>query len=248
MAQRIRGILFDLGDTLLDFGSVDIPSMFEAGARLAYDFLKGLNQPLPSFAKFHRQQLWAIRWNYFFSRLTRREFDSLEVIGRLGDRMGHDLSEEQTMQLAWLFYEPLSRCASLEEGALELLGRFRKDGIVLGLISNTFVPARVLDRHLAQKGLLDLLSVRVYSCEMRYRKPDPRVFREALKRGDLRPEQTLFVGDSPYADVKGANRAGMISVLKDPTGRHDDEDVKARHRIRRLADLGPLVGQYNGPG
>jgi hypothetical protein len=40
----------------------------------------------------------------------------------------------------------------------------------------------------------------------------------------------------------------MISVLKDPTGRHDDEDVKARHRIRRLADLGPLVGQYNGPG
>jgi len=245
MVDRIKGILFDLGDTVLDFAPVDIRVMFEAGAKLAYEYLQGLDQPVPSFAKFHRKQLWAIRWSYLKSRITRREFNSLELIGRVGKSMGHNLNDEQMAHLAWLWYEPLSRCATVETGLLDLLQGFRDDGLTLGLVSNTFVPAEVLDKHLRQEGLLEFFPVRVYSCQVRYRKPSAEVFRIALERTGLEPSQALFVGDSPQADIDGANRAGLVSVLKDPKGRHDGIRIKPAYRIRQLSQLPGIVARHN---
>jgi len=247
MTRRVNGILFDLGDTLLDFGNVDIPLLFEAGAQLAYDYLGKLGRPLPAFARYHRRQLWAIRWNYFKSRFTRREFNALDVLGRLSERMGHDLTREQTIELAWLWYRPLSECATVEDGLLEMLEEFRDQGIKLGLVSNTFVPGQVLDRHLKREDLLDLLPVRVYSCYVRYRKPNPNAFRIALQWAGLKAQETIFVGDSPEADVNGANTVGMISVLKDPADRHDANSVHANHRLRRLVELRGILAQYNDP-
>ncbi len=243
---RIEGILFDLGDTLLDFGKVDVPNKFEAGARRAYEYLLSLGQPLPPFDKYLRRQLWAIRWNYFKSRLTRREFNALDVLGRLGFRMGHSLSEAQTLELAWLWYEPLSRQAKVEDGAKVLLQEFQRGGLTLGVVSNTFVPGQVLDRHLSREGLLELLPIRIYSCDVGYRKPSTGIFRIALERAGLQADSTMFVGDSPHADIEGANRCGLISVLKDPAGRHKGAGPAPTHRIRQLGELREIIRQYNG--
>ncbi len=240
--NRVKGILFDLGDTLLNFGRVDISTLFEAGGHLAYNYLKSLGLALPTFARFHRQQLWAIRWSFFKSRFTQREFSSLEVMGRLSEKMGHNLTAEQTQELAWRWYEPLSRQATVEDGTRELLERFAAQGLKIGLVSNTFVPSSVLDRHLRQVNLLDVLPVRIYSCDVRYRKPHPGIFRIALERTGLQAGEALFVGDSPQADIVGSNHAGLISVLKDPEGRHPG--AKAMHRIHRVAELEQIVATY----
>ena len=242
MARRIKGILFDLGDTLLDFGQLDVTSLFEAGGHLAYRHLRDLDQPLPPFPRYLKTQLWAIRWNYFLSRITRREFNSVDLILRLGAKMGQSLTRAQALRLAWLWYEPLSRVATVEDGLGETLGRLRDSG----LVSNTFIPGDVLDRHLDREGLLEFLPVRLYSCDVGYRKPSRRIFRAALDSADLKPDQALFVGDSPRADIKGANRMGLVSVLKDPSGRHDRSRIQPHHRIRRIADLPDVVEQYNG--
>ncbi|MGA2266387.1 MAG: HAD family hydrolase [Phycisphaerae bacterium] len=243
MAGRIRGVFFDLGDTLLDFGHVDVLGLFEAGARLSYEYLTSLGKPLPSFAKYYRGQLWSIRWRYLISRITRREFDARTLIARRARVMGFDLTDAQVEELAWLWYEPLSRCATAESGLRQTLQRL-SDGRALGIISNTFIPAVTLDRHLAQMNLLDLLPTRVYSCDVHYRKPHPAIFHAALQQAGLRADQTLFVGDSLVADIAGANHVGMISVLKSPTGRSALGTIKPRHRISRLAELLPLVDGY----
>ncbi len=248
MAKRVKGILFDLGETLLDFGKVDIPLLFEAGARLAYDYLTELGHSLPSFASYHRRQLWAIRWRYLRSRFTRKEFNAMDVLGRISGQMGNNLTRDEALELAWLWYKPLSECAVVEEGLIGMLSRFQSEGITLGLISNTFIPGEAIDRHLATENLLDLLSVRVYSCDVRFRKPNPSIFRIALERAQLNPSETLFVGDSPHADVRGANAAGMISVLKDSAGKHASTSVGADHCIRNITELSGIVAEYNNAG
>lgn len=244
MARRIEGILFDLGDTLLDFGELDVRALFESGARLAYEYLKSLGQPLPAFSRYHLMQLWSVRWNYFKSRITRREFNAMDIMGRLSRRMGHRLSDDQLLELAWRWYQPLSNVATVESGLRELLLRFQSRRLVMGLVSNTFVPGEVLDRHLQRENLLDLLPFRVYSCDARYRKPDGRIFAMALERSGLEPGQTLFVGDSIQADIHGANQAGLISVLKDPAGRYDHAGIKPAHRIHKLAEIDGILDQY----
>ena len=56
----------------------------------------------------------------------------------------------------------------------------------------------------------------------------------------------MFVGDSPKADIRGANRAGMVSVLKDPDNRHGSSRIQPCHRIRSITELADIVDQYNG--
>jgi len=246
MSRRIRGILFDLGDTLIDFGRVDAHALFEQGARLAHEHLQKLGQPVPSFAHFHRRQFWSIRWNYLKSRITGREFNSLDLIRRNSRRWGQTLSDEQFLELAWCYYQPLRDCASVQEGLAEMLEGFRRIGIQLGVVSNTFVPGEMLDRHLAEEGLLDLLPVRVYSCDVRYRKPHPSIFRDALRRLGVPAGEACFVGDSPRADIYGANRAGLMSVLKDPSGKVTCGSARPSFRIRSILELQVIVDRCNG--
>lgn len=241
---KIRGILFDLGNTLLDFGQVDTLYLFTRGARRAYRYLKQLGMPLPPFHRYHRRQLWAVRWRYLLSRITQREFNSLDALTGLSRGMGHRLSPQQAEEVAWLYYEPLSRCARLEEGLLQLLAEFRGRGLAMGIISNTFVPGPVLDRHLASLGLLEFFPTRVYSCDVRYRKPHSRIFHIALRELALAPRESLFVGDSLQADVAGACRVGMISVLKDASGMRRRRGVRPAHRIARLAELRGILARY----
>lgn len=247
MTRRINGILFDLGDTILDFGKVDVLSLFEAGARLSYDYLANLGMHMPRFAKYFRQQLWAIRWSYLKSRFTRREFNALDVLGRLHGRMGHRLSPQQRVEVAWLWYQPLSEQATVEPGTADLLRKLQDDGLKIALVSNTFVPGEVLDRHLAREGLLDLLPIRIYSCDVRFRKPHPGIFRLALQAVGLGSDQTMFVGDSPKADIVGANKAGLVSVLKDASGKYASANTGANHRIRSLMELPAILDGYAQP-
>lgn len=248
MAQRIRGILFDLGDTLLDFGEIDAVKLFAAGAERAYEFLQQLRQPLPPFRGYLRRQLRAVRWHYLRSRITGREFNSLTLIEGFARRFRQQLTREQTLELAWLWYEPLSRVATVAEGLPAMLAELRASPLTLGVVSNTFIPAAVLDRHLAQVGLLEQLPVRVYSCDVGSRKPRAPIFREALRRAGLEAPETMFVGDSPRADIKGANRMGMVSVLKDTTGRYANGRVPADHHIASILEMPGIVRQYREAG
>lgn len=245
MTRRIKGILFDLGDTLLDFNDVDLPRLFQAGAELAYAYLQSLNHPLPPFNKFCRRQYRAIRWRYFLSHITGKEFNSLDLMVRLSKRMGHDLTHEQSLELSWKWYEPLGKQASVEAGTADMLRTFVESGLTLGMVSNTFVPGEVLDRHLAQVGLLELLPMRIYSSDIGIRKPNRKIFELAFQQTSLQAEETIFVGDSPHADIKGANRLSMISILKDPTGKYARSRITPTHRIQSILELADIVANYN---
>jgi len=241
MTRTIRGILFDLGDTLLDFGDVNINELFRKGSRLAYDYQAARDHNLPPFERYNRQQMRAVRWKYFLSHITRREFSALDLIDHMNRRAGRKLPREELVQLAWLWYQPLGEQATLEPNLRRTLIDLRGMGLKLGLLSNTFIPGEVLDRHLRQLNLLDLLPVRIYSCDVGVRKPNRRIFELALQRLDVPAPQTLFVGDSPRADIRGANRAGLVSVLKDPSGKYADSSIRSVYRIRRIEELKQIL-------
>jgi HAD superfamily hydrolase (TIGR01549 family) len=243
MARRIRGILFDLGDTILDFGKMDVDALFREGAKQTYEYLQAQGHSLPSPRWYHLRQWLSIRWHYALSQLTEREFSSLELITRLGRGLGYKLSREEALEVAWRWYLPMRRVATVEEGLRAVLDSLRDAGIRIGLVSNTFVASEVLDRHLQEEGLLDCFPLRIYSSDAGHRKPHAGIFRMALKRIGLGAGETLFVGDSPRADIQGAGRVGLVTVLKDPTGRRRTWWRRPDYRIQRLAELPGIIQQ-----
>jgi putative hydrolase of the HAD superfamily len=237
----IQAVLFDLGETLLHYEPVDTLECFEQGARLAYEHLERNGHRLPSFARYHRRQRRAVKFAYAWSKLTGREFNSMDLLARMHRRMHLPADGATLRDLASLFYRPLGDHARQEPETTDVLMRLRTEGMSLGLISNTFVPAHTLDDHLRREGLLEFFPVRVYSCDLGVRKPNPRIFRLALERLGAEADRSLFVGDRLDVDVKGANRVGMISVLKAAT--LPDGGVRPRYHIRRLSEVPALIAR-----
>jgi putative hydrolase of the HAD superfamily len=62
-------------------------------------------------------------------------------------------------------------------------------------------------------GLAERLDAAVFSSEIGKRKPHPAIFEAVLSRLGVAPEETLFVGDRRYEDVRGAKELGMTTVL-----------------------------------
>ena len=76
-----------------------------------------------------------------------------------------------------------------------------------GIVTN---GSRNQHRKCRAAGLDQLAPFIIVSEEAGYAKPDARIFRDALKATGLTsPEQILFIGDNPLADIDGAKRFGM---------------------------------------
>jgi len=51
----------------------------------------------------------------------------------------------------------------------------------------------------------------VASCDVGYRKPDPEIYRLALKRGGVRPESAVYIDDRPEL-VEAGRRLGLYAI------------------------------------
>ena len=238
-------MLFDLGDTILDFGRVNTTKAFLLGARATHTFLKEQGQPAAPFAWYALRNLLRLRWRYLVSDVTGRDFDSLELLRTIGMKTGVNLSQSQWEQFAWLWYEPLGRCARVEEDIQETFSTLRRLGIKLGIVSNTFVNRASLERQLQNLGLLDFFSVQLYSYEFNVRKPDEELFRIAAEKIDVPVGNILFVGDRIDNDILPAMASGMRAALKDAYTNAGKKTPDGAHRICRLAELPALIERIN---
>jgi HAD superfamily hydrolase (TIGR01549 family) len=186
-----------------------------------------------------------LRVKYVLSDILQRDFNSLELLRTVGERKGVRLSPEQWEQFAWLWYEPLARCARIEPDLPETLGVLQRMGLKLGIVSNTFVSRTSLERQLRELGLLDFFSVQLYSCEFHFRKPNVEIFRRAAEQIGTAAPQILFVGDRIDNDIRPALRSGMQAALKEAHTNAGKRTPPGAHRIRRLAELPGLVEQIN---
>jgi HAD superfamily hydrolase (TIGR01549 family) len=123
------------------------------------------------------------------------------------------LSEQQWKRLRLEFYRPYDELVFPRQGLHPTLEALDALHYRLGLISNTYWASDVHDRHLARYDVLDLLPVRIYSCEVSHSKPHPSIFMEAVRRLGLEPGQVVYVGDRPDVDVAGAQNAGLHGIL-----------------------------------
>ncbi len=244
--RRIKAVLFDLGETLLVFGKVDRGKLFKEAAELSYSFLNQSSQPVGSYTMYFLRHLMSIRLRYFLSNITGNDFDSLALLKKIGSKMGFTLSAEQWAHLSWLWYQPLGNLASVEPDMAGTLARLKGLGLKLGIVSNTFIHQSTLEKHLEQLELLDFFSLRMYSYQFCFRKPDKRIFLAAAEKIGVEPCEVMFVGDKIGYDIKGARRAEMFGVLKKAYTNAGQKTPEGVLKISNLSELGDIIEKING--
>ncbi len=127
----------------------------------------------------------------------------------------------------------------LYDDARPALDTLRAHGLILVMISN--FDSRVL-KIIQGLGVADCFDSVFISSSAGFAKPSAGIFRLALERHGLAPDEAIHVGDSPETDVEGARNAGVRPVLLDRDGdaRHDTGH-DAAHRIDGLHELPSLI-------
>jgi putative hydrolase of the HAD superfamily len=242
----IKAVLCDLGDTLINFHEIDVFKAFLQGARETYRYLaEELGLAMPPFRRYRWSQQWAIRWAYLKSKITKREFNSIDILKHSTVKLGIPVEEDKFEELAWRWYRPMADQAKIDPYALAMINDLMGRSLQLGIVSNTFVPPSALDRHLSQEKLLEYFPLRVYSCQVGVRKPATRIFDVALEKLQIAPDQAVFIGDSPKADIQGARQAGMFAILK---ANHPFRKFRPDHRTFKVDSLDqvlPIIDRIN---
>ena len=114
----------------------------------------------------------------------------------------------------------------------EMLQALKESGFRLGVVSNRTHP---FDEELNTLGLAPYFDCALAAGAFNAWKPEPDIFHHALEKLDVKAHEALYVGDNYYADVIGAQRAGLRPVLLDPDGLFPEAECQVIQSMSQLA-------------
>ena len=234
----VRAVVFDWGGTLTPWHTVDIEAQWRTFAQ-AYGGEDA--EALAARILAAERRAWArTRDDGGSSRLA----EILAEAGVLSDHPGTSAAQAAYEE----FWEPHT-FTDPEVGPL--FTGLRERGIKVGVLSNTIWSREYHEAVFARDGVLDLIDGAVYSSEIEHAKPHPSAFAAALRAVDVDdPGAAVYVGDRPYEDVHGAQRAGLRAVLVPhsdiPAEQQVPVDVQPDAVVQRLLDLLSVVDSWSG--
>ena len=131
-----------------------------------------------------------------------------ELVGRVFDQVAPSLSELDRDNFFEIAYEHFAEAGvwKLYPEVLDVLKQLR-ERFQLAVISNFDGRLRLILQNL---GISKYFAHVFISSELGADKPDPEIFRRALKLMHLNANEVLHVGDDPERDWKAAKEAGLL--------------------------------------
>jgi HAD superfamily hydrolase (TIGR01662 family) len=129
-----------------------------------------------------------------------------------------------------------------EEDAVPTLERLRTRGYRLGIVSNTS-DDRNVQQLVDRGGFRPFFEIIVTSAAVGIRKPDGRIFQVALDHFGIPPAQAAMVGDTPAADLEGANRLGMFGIWVTRRAPDPDPLIRPQASVATLIEIPDLLEQ-----
>ncbi|MCY3779023.1 MAG: HAD family hydrolase [Chloroflexi bacterium] len=218
MSDRLKGLLFDFDDTLIDWSGVQ-QSWYELEApRLrrvhAYVCSRANNsninaRQLIDLYQERTMQAWTeARQSLIAPHMPDILFTALKDLGFKSAELDLD---EVIRAYNWNVVPG----TVVFPDVLPMLEALASAGVKLGIVTNSSQPMALRDAELAGHGLLDYFpDCRLAAADTGYLKPHPRMFEAALSEMGTAPGETVFIGDNPKADIAGALAVGMRAVQR----------------------------------
>jgi putative hydrolase of the HAD superfamily len=251
LLRPVKAITFDLWDTLFVDDS-DEPKRAAQGLRP-----KSEERPYCVYEALRRHQDISYEKVLLAHKVNTAAFNKVwhdqHVTWTVRDRLsvlfkGLEISlpEEETAELA-RYLEDMEVVIQPDPipGGREALAELKKD-YQLAIISDAiYSPGRALRELLRGAGLLDFFDVFIFSDEMGFSKPDPRVFTTAAEKLGVPIESIVHIGDRDHNDVKGPHKLGARAVLFTAARDRDKGITTADAICERYADLPGIIRGLN---
>ena len=235
---RIKAILYDFGNTLVEFSYRHLEQC-DAALALA------LKQ---QYGPVDHQKLVRIRNK---DRLAPYQGDFIENdLIEITHNLVHSLysvkpDREFIDHLLKVRFEAFVTAIELPDYLQEHLKGLRKN-YKIGLLSN-YPCGKAIRTSLDRIGIGHLFHSVFVSADIGYVKPHPSVFKAIVQDLQVDPQDCLFVGDNWLGDIQGAKRVGMKAIHStqfDTPEKFDPQpgDYEADATIEHLLDLENILG------
>lgn len=246
----LKGILFDLDDTLLDWGGfhADWRAHEAAHLRGVFEYVQNSAHPLrSSFDTLLETYMERTRDAWMLARVTLRAPHVANIMTETLIGLGFPQEKLDVRRCL----EVYNWCAV--EGTIvfpevpQVLEELRAHHIRVGIVTNASQPMWMRDKELEEHDLLRFFpSCRFSAADAGYLKPHPLIFQKAMACLETLPGETVFVGDNPVADIAGAQGAGLKAVLrvKQPAPPLISGLIIPDRAINSLTELLPILDEW----
>ena len=239
----VRAVLFDFGHTLVDFARTEVALRDAYG--VVRDRLAGWveDRAPPEVDELVERIAGAVDAMVGRSYAERRleELDQISLFAEAFAAIGYELPPELLHEVAEIDHDSFSHSLVAPESTLSTLRALKDSGLRLGLVSNVSLFPHRMRGDLESLGLAELLDGAVFSSEVGVRKPDPRIFVQALRLIGGDATSAVFVGDRLNDDVVGAQAVGMRTILTREFRQEDPGEIEPDAVVERLAEVPDVI-------
>ncbi|MNI18760.1 putative HAD-hydrolase YfnB [compost metagenome] len=217
-------LLFDLDDTLLDFGANETDSLNKLFQQHGYTFSDALFRVYNSVNK----KLWAEyeNGNIVLDEVLNSRFS--ETMLRLGKVV--DGFEWEN-----LYREHLGNGCQLMEGALELCQKLFVSHRLF-VITNGITQTQI--KRLKQSGLYEFFEDIFDSQSIGFQKPSKEFFDYVMSHiKDFNIKEALIIGDSLNTDIKGGLLSGIDTCWINTKSQKCSAEIQSTYTITSLVEL-----------
>ncbi len=224
-------IFFDIDGTLFDQRSAHELALMEISDK--YDIFKDLSDKelIAAFGEADERALKEFNDGVSLDKIRLQRSEN--ILSSLNLDTG--FSKEFTT----IFYDTYPSMEARFDCAESVVEK-AKVGYDIGIISNG--SREVQMTKLKTIDLLHHFDVLVFSEDIASRKPDEQIFLHAASKMNVEPEKCLYVGDYYFADVFGADKAGMRTCWIN----HDDQKPRGPEpdiQVNDICQLLPFLDQ-----
>jgi FMN phosphatase YigB (HAD superfamily) len=204
--KGIKAIVFDYGNTLIEFGRMQIALCDTALATALEKHFGRLDRD-----KFNAMRLKNRLAPYAGDPPQYRENNLVDISTNLvRDLYGLEPSPEQLADILRVRFDIFVRVVRAPDYVFDLLDKLGRK-YRLGLLSN-YPDGNAIRQTLVNTGLLKYFHAVVVSGDLGLVKPHPVPFLTVLDQLGASPARAVSVGDNWLADVQGAKRSGLQAV------------------------------------
>ncbi len=227
----IKGVVFDLDNTLLDFMKMKefavkaaIKGMIEAGLKVNEDksYIE-INSIYEEFG-WENQKVFDV----FLEKSIGHVDNKFLAAGIVAYRRAREAN--------------LMAYPNVNKTLLAL----SKSGIKLGVVSDA--PSREAWMRIYYLNLYHYFDVVITYDDSGERKPSPKPFQLALDGMGLRPEETIMIGDWPERDVVGAQQIGMKTAFARYGDTFGTVNSGADWDLNDIYQLVGIINEHNSSG
>lgn len=122
----------------------------------------------------------------------------------------------------------------------QMLETLKENNLLLGMITNGYGQFQM--DNIDGLGIKEYFDVIMVSEWEGIKKPDPEIFNRVIRRLEISPNQSIFIGDHPENDVHAAQKIEMRGIWKRD---FQWNDVEADYIVDDLAEVPLIIEKIN---